>query len=116
MSTAVEQFKDDAKRITLDLRHRGLIQTGLRKYEVVRDQKKAAFHSWESARQSASEVKHEAVNNLDKHLVSLVEKLEARGTKVHWATTASQARDIMLGIIRDRNAKSVIKSKAMTSE
>lgn len=116
MATAVEQFKTDASRITHDLRHRGLIQTALRKYEVVRDEKKAAFADWESARQAVAETKYEAINRLDEHLVSLVEKLEARGTKVHWASTAAQARDIMLEIIRGKNAKSIIKSKAMTAE
>src|SRR5205085_143157 len=43
-------------------------------------------------------------------------KLEARGTKVHWASTGQQAREIILGIIREKNARSIIKSKAMTSE
>ncbi len=116
MTTAADQFKTDASRLTHDLRHRGLIQTALRKYEVARDQKKAAFASWESARQAAAETKYEAINRLDEHLVSLVEKLEARGTNVHWASTAGQARDIMLEIIRAKNAKSIIKSKAMTAE
>ena len=116
MSATTTQFKRDAAKITRDLRHRSLIQTALRKYEVVRDQKKAAFGDWESARQVAAETKWRALNHLDEHLVSLVEKLEARGTKVHWASTAAQARDIMLGIIRERGAKSIIKSKAMTSE
>lgn len=116
MSTAVEQFKSDASRVTHDLRHRGLIQTALRKYEVVRDQKKAAFVDWESARQAAAETKYEAINRLDEHLISLVEKLEARGTKVHWASTATQARDVMLEIIRSKNARSIIKSKSMTAE
>lgn len=116
MATAVEQFKNDATRVTHDLRHRGLIQTALRKYEVARDQKKAAFADWESARQAAAETKYEAINRLDEHLVSLVEKLEARGTKVHWASTATQARDVMLEIIRGKNARSIIKSKSMTAE
>ena len=116
MSTTIEQFKEDAAKITRDLRHRSLIQTALHKYEVVRDQKKAAFGDWEAARGVAAETKWRALNHLDEHLVSLVDKLEARGTKVHWVSTAAQARDIMLGIIRDRNAKSIIKSKAMTSE
>src|SRR5205814_4991357 len=49
-------------------------------------------------------------------LESFVTKLEARGTKVHWATTGEQARDIILGIIREKKARSIIKSKAMTSE
>src|SRR5205085_5243856 len=66
--------------------------------------------------QAAAETKWEAINHLDKYLESFVSKLEARGTKVHWATTAEQARDIILGIIRDKKARSIIKSKAMTSE
>ncbi|MEI9960520.1 MAG: LUD domain-containing protein [Limisphaerales bacterium] len=45
-----------------------------------------------------------------------VSKTEARGTKVHWASTGEQAREIVLQIMRDKKAKSVIKSKAMTSE
>ena len=42
--------------------------------------------------------------------------LEARGTKVHWAGTAQQARDLILGILRAKNARVIVKSKAMTSE
>ncbi|HSH15760.1 MAG TPA: LUD domain-containing protein, partial [Verrucomicrobiae bacterium] len=116
MSTAVEQFMSDASRLTRDLRHRGLIQTALRKYEVARDLRKSAFADWQAARQAAAEIKWSAINHLDEHLRSLVEKLEARGTKVHFASTAQQARDLMLGIIRGKNAKSIIKSKAMTAE
>src|SRR5205085_6416883 len=41
---------------------------------------------------------------------------ESRGTKVHWASTGAQARDIILGVIRDRKARIIIKSKTMTSE
>ena len=116
MSTAVEQFKSDAQRVTHDLRHRGLIQTALRKYEVARDLRKSAFADWQAARQAAAEIKWSAINHLDEHLLNLVEKLEARGTKVHFASTAQQARDVMIGIIRGKNAKSIIKSKAMTAE
>ena len=70
----------------------------------------------EFARQAAAEIKWEAINHLDRHLESLAAKLEARGAKVHWATTGQQARDIILGIIREKKARSIIKSKAMTSE
>ncbi len=116
MSTAVDQFKHDAQRVARDLRHRGLIQTALRKYEVARDLRKSAFADWQAARQAAAEIKWSAINHLDEHLLNLVEQLEARGTKVHFASTAQQAREVMIGIIRDKNAKSIIKSKAMTAE
>src|SRR5579862_7459101 len=111
-----KDFKEQAGRLTRDLRHRELIRSALRKYEVKRDEKKAAFQDWESARQAAAEIKWEAINHLDKHLGEFAAKLEARGTKVHWASTATQARDIVLGIVKEKKARSIIKSKAMTAE
>src|SRR3954470_15997039 len=116
MKTFVSQFKDQAGRITRDLRHRGLIQTALKKYEIKRDEKKAAFQDWQSARQTAAEIKWDAINKLDQHLESFSAKMEARGTKVHWASTGEQAREIILGIVREKKARSIIKSKAMTAE
>ena len=116
MNPIATDFKARAEQLTRDLRHRDLIQTALRKYEVVRDKSKAAFQDWQSARQAAAETKWEAINHLDKYLQQFVQNIEARGAKVHWASTGQQARDIILGIIRAKKARSIIKSKAMTSE
>src|SRR6266436_6578960 len=116
MKSFAADFKTRAQTLTHDLRHRQLIQTALRKYEAVRDRTKAQFQDWEAAREAAARTKWEAVNHLDKYLNELVGKLEARGTKIHWASTGQQAREIILGIIRDKKARSIIKSKAMTSE
>src|SRR4051812_47053452 len=116
MSSPSQQFNRQAELLTHDLRHREIIQTALRKYEVVRDQSRGAFQDYRSARQAAAETKWEAINHLDKYLEQLAKNLEARGTKVHWATTGEQARDIIMGIIREKKARCIIKSKAMTSE
>jgi L-lactate dehydrogenase complex protein LldF len=116
MTTFAREFKAHARQLTNDLRHRQLIQTALRKYEATRDKTRASFQDWQAARQAAAETKWEALNHLDQHLAAFTEKLEARGTKVHWASTGQQARDIILGIIREKKARSIIKSKAMTSE
>ncbi len=99
-----------------DLRHRRIIRTALGNYEIARDKRKASFQDWQGARQLAAETKWEAINHLDRHLEQLTAKLESRGTKVHWASNAAQAREIVLGIVADKKARSVIKSKAMTSE
>ncbi len=112
----VSQFKAQAKVMASDLRHRRIIRTALSNYEIVRDKRKASFQDWQGARQLAAEMKWEAVNHLDKYLEEFVAKIEARGTKVHWASNAAQAREIVLQIVSDKKAKSVIKSKAMTSE
>src|SRR5512133_718761 len=116
MSLPSHLFKSQARVLTKDLGHRGTIQTALTKYEAVRDKTRSAFQDWEGARQAAAGTKWRAINNLDAHLLELADKLEARGTKVHWASTGEQAREIMLGIAREKTARSIIKSKAMTSE
>lgn len=116
MNTFAQEFLDQARVVAKDLRHRGLIQTALKKYEVARDKKKSAFHDWQSARQAAAETKWDAINHLDTYLEEFTRKLEARGTKVHWASTGPQARDIILDIVRQMKARSIIKSKAMTAE
>jgi L-lactate dehydrogenase complex protein LldF len=116
MNIFVSEFKRRAAEKTADLRHRQFIRSALRGYEAARDKRKGAFQSWESARQAAAETKWDAINHLGTHLESLVSKLETRGTKVHWASSGAQARDIITQILRDKNARSIIKSKAMTSE
>ena len=115
-SAPASQFRQDSRRLSADLRHRGLIQTALGKYEVKRDEKKSLFQDYEGARRLAAGRKWEAVNHLDRHLEEFVRRLEARGTRVHWASTAAQARDLIVGIAREAGAKSMVKSKAMTAE
>src|SRR5215472_3710300 len=112
MKSMAREFYDRATVLTRDLRHRELIHTALSKYEAVRDKTKAAFQDWPAARQAAAEIKWEAINHLDQYLQQFVSQIESRGTKVHWASTGVQARDIILGIVREKNARSIIKSKA----
>ena len=84
--TFVAKFLKDARVMAGDLRHRKIIHTALGKYEIARDKRKAAFQGLGIARaRLAAETKWEAVNHLDKYLEEFVAKLEARGTKVHWA-------------------------------
>ena len=116
MTAFASQFKEQSRQITRNLRHRELIQTALGKYVVQRDEKKAAFQDWNSARQQAAETKWDAINHLDGYLQDFVGRIEARGTKVHWAGTGAQAREIILGILRESKARLIVKSKTMTAE
>lgn len=116
MSTQSSHFKSDATRVAANVRHRNLVQTAMGKYEVKRDEKKELFQDWPGARQAASDIKYEAINHLGSHLETFAKNLEARGTKVHWAGNAEEARRIIVQIIQDKKAKLVVKSKAMTGE
>lgn len=116
MNPLATTFKEQADRLTRDLVHRERIQTALGKYEFKRDEMKARFRDWEGARTAAAAIKAEAVNHLDRYLTELVARLEARGTRVHWAGNAAQARQIIVDLCRERGARTIVKSKAMTAE
>ena len=116
MTRYARKFLQDAKRLTADLHHRQIIHTALHNYEAARDQRKAAFADWPTARLAAAATKWEAINYLDENLTAFADKIAARGTKVHWASTDRQARDIIVQIIQDKAARCIVKSKAMTAE
>ena len=54
MPSYAKKFKQDARRVTADLRHRQIILTALHNYEIARDLRKAAFRDWPTARQAAA--------------------------------------------------------------
>lgn len=116
MSAPAKQFKTDAVRLTADLRHRQLVRTALGKYEGKRDEKKALFQDWPGARQTAADTKWEAIQRLDQHLEQFARILESRGAQVHWAGNGAEARECIVQILRRRQVRSIVKSKAMTAE
>jgi L-lactate dehydrogenase complex protein LldF len=116
MTGYAKKFLRSAQRVAADLRHRQIIHTALHNYEAARDRRKAAYRNWPTARLAAAATKWEAINHLNDHLVTFADRLAARGTKVHWASTGRQACDIIIQIVHDKAARCIVKSKAMTAE
>ena len=116
MNATVSSFLENAKRVSADLRHRSLIQNALKGYLVKRDEKKAQFKDWQHARQTAAEIKWDAINHLDRYLAEFADKAESNGAKVFWASTADEARNYILDVAQKHSVKSIVKSKTMTGE
>ena len=112
----LSQFKRDAARLAADLIHRQRLQAAMGKYQTARNSQQTTFQDWQQARHAASEIKWEAVNHLDQYLLEFEKNATARGTQVHWASTSQQAREIIVALLQRHQAKSIIKSKVMTSE
>ena len=110
------QFHTDSDRTTADVPRRAFIRKAMHGYEVKRDESKSAFANWQHAREAAAAIKYEGVNHLDRYLPEFEAKFTARGGKVFWASNSAQAREYILNLARERGVKSIIKSKAMTSE
>lgn len=111
-----QQFHADSDVTTRDVPRRAFIRKALRGYEVKRDETKATFTDWQQARNAASAIKFEGVNNLDRCLEDFERNFTARGGKVYWASNAQQAREYILKLAAEKNVHSIVKSKAMTSE
>jgi L-lactate dehydrogenase complex protein LldF len=116
MSAPAALFREKARTAAADARLHALVETGLDKYRTQREKSRGAYRDYPAAREAAANVKWDALLRLDEHLEEFARHLEARGTRVHWASTAARARETILEILRDRHVRSVVKSKAMTAE
>src|SRR5690606_17489948 len=64
----------------------------------------------------AGNIKQHAIENLDYYLEQLAANVKKNGGHVYFASTAEDARRIILDIAKQTNATRVIKSKSMVSE
>jgi L-lactate dehydrogenase complex protein LldF len=74
------------------------------------------FPEGEQLRDRARAIKEATLQRLDEHLERLIDKVERLGGHVHFATTADEARDIILDIARRTGARMAVKSKSMATE
>ena len=77
---------------------------------------RARLPEFDDLRDAARDIKNHTLANLDFYLERYEEKVLASGGQVHWAATAEEARNAILTICRDADAKVVTKGKSMISE
>jgi L-lactate dehydrogenase complex protein LldF len=75
-----------------------------------------AFPEGDRLRDRAREIKEATLQRLDAHLERLIDRIEARGGRVHYAGTAEDARRIVLEIATRAGARVAVKSKSMATE
>src|SRR5579872_6007746 len=76
----------------------------------------AALPEFEQLRDIARDIKNHTLANLDFYLEAWEAKVIAAGGHVHWCATADEAREAVLNICRNANARTVTKGKSMISE
>jgi L-lactate dehydrogenase complex protein LldF len=76
----------------------------------------AKFPRWEELRQRAAAIKAHTLSKLDHYLEQFVENAQAAGAVVHFARDGDQANGIIADLCQQRGARSVTKSKSMTTE
>ena len=76
----------------------------------------ARFGDFEALREQGRAIRDYALAHLGTLLEQFERNVTARGGHVHWARDAAEARTIILDILRERGARSVLKGKSMVSE
>jgi L-lactate dehydrogenase complex protein LldF len=71
---------------------------------------------WELLRDRAHRIKEEAIDRLDHYLGMLEANVTSNGGKVFWARDGKEASQHVLSIARRIHARTVVKSKSMTTE
>ncbi|MCG7392195.1 LutB/LldF family L-lactate oxidation iron-sulfur protein [Microvirga sp. ACRRW] len=110
------QFKQNAARAL----HDAQLQKALNNVKQgFIDKRKAAadkLPEFEALRDSARDIKNHTLEHLDLYLEAYESKVKASGGHVHFARNAEEAREIILEICREADAKTVTKGKSMISE
>ncbi|MFT4022441.1 MAG: LutB/LldF family L-lactate oxidation iron-sulfur protein [Flavihumibacter sp.] len=99
-----------------DMDHRTKINFNIGKYNTALAKGKEQFSDLHLARELAKNIKWRAVETLDQMLESFESAFTARGGKVIWAETAEEALQEILRICKEKNCKTLVKSKSMVTE
>jgi len=116
MSEASESFMAKSTIKVADLEHRHKVNFNIGKYNGTVPFGKSQFIEVGSAREKAKNVKWRALESLDTQLESFESNLTKRGGKVIWAENAEQALEEILQICKQKNCRTIVKSKSMVTE
>jgi L-lactate dehydrogenase complex protein LldF len=111
-----ETFDQNALAALKDPQLRGALQNLAKTFGERRTVAIRSVDNWEALREKARQIKDETLLYLDRYLEQFAENAEKAGAKIHWAVDGKSANEIILGLIRERNAKNVVKAKSMVSE
>lgn len=81
-----------------------------------RDNLSKQVPEWEDLRELANKIKMHTITHLDTYLEQFAKKAEENGVKVHWAKNAEEHNEIVYQILKEKNAKKLVKSKSMLTE
>ena len=116
MSSTTEEFFKAADKTSLDYELQRKLKFNINKYSQTVEKGVKQFADLEQARQRAKNIKWKTLESLDRYLLEFEANFTRRGGKVIWAETTEEALKEIEIIVKKVNAKSVVKSKSMTTE
>lgn len=116
MTETAQSFKAKSTIKSGDYEHRRKINFNINKYNAIVPVAKMQFTDMMVARERAKNTKWRAIETLDQQLEEFELQFTKRGGKVIWAETGEQALNEIGRICKDKNCKTLVKSKSMVTE
>jgi len=116
MSETSETFLAKSSIKAADLEHRRKINFNIGRYNAVVPKGKEQFADVHLVRERAKNIKWRAIETLDQQLEEFEMNFSKRGGKVIWAENAAQAIEEIVKICKEKNCKTLVKSKSMVTE
>ncbi len=116
MQVTSRKFKDNAHEAMQDDDLRAALNRVKTGFTTARANAAADLPEFEDLRDKARDIKDHVLENLDYYLEYFEQKVTDQGGHVHWCSNAAEARQAVLEICRDVDAKTVTKGKSMITE
>ncbi len=111
-----ETFDVNAKQALADVQLRSALRNLAATFGERRKIAITTVADWEGLRDQARAIKDETLAHLDSYLEAFAERAESAGAQIHWAPDGKAACNIVLQLLRERQATRVVKSKSMATE
>ncbi|MCX6331173.1 MAG: LutB/LldF family L-lactate oxidation iron-sulfur protein [Bacteroidetes bacterium] len=115
-SIYANSFDSKSSKKAVDLEHRRKLNFNISKYNAVVPKGKSQFPDLNRVRELAKNKKWEAIEHLDLYLTQFEDQITKRGAKVFWAEDSEQALNFIGDLCKEKQCKSVVKSKSMVTE
>lgn len=115
-SAEIKLFLNASEKVGFDQVHRKKINFNISRYDNAVNEGKKIYANIELARERAGYLKYKVVNELDRYLIEFENNFLNNGGKIIWARNSEEAVREIIKIIESKEAKSVVKSKSMTTE
>ncbi|MFC5591817.1 LutB/LldF family L-lactate oxidation iron-sulfur protein [Sporosarcina soli] len=116
MKVGTEDFKNRVDAGLQNTFMRGAVSGAQDRLEVRRQLAAEELGNWEEWRSLGEEIRQHVLENLDFYLHQLSENVAKRGGHVFFASTAEEANNYIMGVMKEKEAKKVVKSKSMVTE
>ncbi len=116
MAYSPRNFKKASVRALKDPALQRALLNVKRGFIAKRESAKANLPEFDTLREEARAIRDHTLTHLDLYLETFERKVADSGGRVHYALNATDARDIVLRLCQEANAKRVTKGKSMVSE